>query len=54
MMDLRYGFDFFRLTYAYDLVKAEDLEVALGGGFQMRIATIEFIPIDGSEGARLA
>ena len=50
MMDLRYGFDFFRLTYAYDLVKAEDLEVALGGGFQMRIAAIEFIPIDGSEG----
>lgn len=50
MMDLRYGFDFFRLSYMYDVARDPDLEISLGGGFQMRIATIEFVPIDGSEG----
>ena len=50
MMDLRYGFDFFRLSYMYDVARDPDLEVSLGGGFQMRIATIEFVPIEGSEG----
>lgn len=50
MLDLRYGFDFFRATYHYDLSPREDLELGIGGGFQMRIAEIEYIPIDGSEG----
>lgn len=50
MMDLRYGFDFFRTTYHYDLSPREDLEIGVGGGFQMRIAEIEYVPIDGSEG----
>ena len=50
MMDLRYGFDFFRATYHYDLSPRDDLEIGVGGGFQMRIASIEYVPIDGSEG----
>lgn len=49
-MDLRYGFDFFRATYTFDLAAAEDLELSVGGGFQMRVAAIEFFPVDGSEG----
>lgn len=49
-MDLRYGFDFFRLSYAYDLLSSDAFELSVGGGFQMRIAAIEFIPVDGSEG----
>jgi len=50
MMDLRYGFDFYRASYHYDLAAREDLELSVGAGFQMRVAEIEYIPIDGSEG----
>lgn len=50
MMDLRYGFDFFRASYMFDVLAREDMELSLGGGFQMRIAAIEFVPVDGSDG----
>ncbi len=49
-MDLRYGFDFFRATYHFDLFADPDIELGVGGGFQMRIAAVEFAPVDGSEG----
>lgn len=49
-MDLRYGFDFYRASYTFDLFADEDVELAVGGGFQMRIASIEYVPVDGSEG----
>ena len=48
-MDLRFGFDFFRATYTYDLLASERSELAVGGGFQMRIASLEFVPLDGTE-----
>lgn len=49
-MDLTYGFDFYRATYAFDLFASEQVELALGGGFQMRNAAVLFTPTDGSEG----
>jgi hypothetical protein len=47
-VDLRYGFDFYRLTYHYDLAPSPDLEIGVGGGFQMRDAVIVFTAVDGS------
>ncbi len=38
----RYSFPFYRLTYMYDFIDDEKLEVALGLGLQIRNATIEF------------
>ena len=49
-MDLTYGFDFYRATYAFDLFASEKVDLALGGGFQMRNAAVLFTPTDGSEG----
>ncbi len=38
----RYSFPFYRLSYMYDFFEADNLEVALGLGLQIRNATIEF------------
>jgi hypothetical protein len=48
-LDLRYGFPFYRLSYAYDVVHAESLRVALGASFQLRDATITFTSADGGQ-----
>lgn len=47
-VDVRYGFDFYRLSYQYDLFRSERLEVGLGGGFQIRLSRQEFTSVDGS------
>lgn len=41
-IDWVYGFDFFRASYTYDLFAGDELDLQLGGGFQMRIAEIGF------------
>ncbi|HGJ67428.1 TPA: hypothetical protein ENS27_18855 [bacterium] len=46
-IDLRYGFTFYRLSYLYDLWKADDRELGFGLSFQLRNATIEFASADG-------
>lgn len=46
-LDLRYGFTFYRLSYLYDLWKADDRELGFGLSFQLRNATIEFASADG-------
>jgi hypothetical protein len=48
-LDLRYGFDFYRLSYLYDFLgeRPRD-EVAIGLSLQMRNATIDFTATDGS------
>ncbi len=48
-LDIKYGFNFFRANYLYDLIEAPDLEIGVGGGFQMRIADIEFTSADGTQ-----
>lgn len=47
-VDLRYSFPYYRLTYMYDFFPDDRLEVALGAGFQIRNATIEFTAADSS------
>jgi len=47
-LNLRYGFDFYRLSYLYDLARRPDREVALGGSLQIRNAVIVFSTPDGS------
>lgn len=47
-LDLRYGFPFYRVSYLYAAVRRADLELALGGGLQIRDATIVFTSADGA------
>ncbi len=48
-IDLRYGFSFWRLSWAHRAVDRRDLEVSLGLGLQIRNATIGFTAVDGSQ-----
>ncbi len=48
-LNLRYGFDFYRLSYAYDLFWCfPQHELSLGGSLQVRNATIDFTSGDGT------
>jgi hypothetical protein len=47
-MDLRYGFDFYRVSYQYDFWPEPDRELAVGLSMQVRDASISFVPKDGS------
>jgi hypothetical protein len=48
-MDLRYGFDFYRVSYLYDFWHSDPYsELALGGSLQIRNATIDFTSADGT------
>lgn len=51
-MNLRYGFDFYRVSYQYDFWPQPDRELAIGLSLQVRDASISFAPKDGSN-ARL-
>jgi hypothetical protein len=51
-MNLRYGFDFYRVSYQYDFWPQPDRELAVGLSLQVRDASISFVPKDGSN-ARL-
>jgi hypothetical protein len=46
-MNLRYGFDFYRLSWLYDLWPAPDRELAFGLSGQIRDASIAFASQDG-------
>lgn len=46
-MDLRYGFDFYRLSYQYDFARSPDKEIAIGLSLQLRNASISFTSKDG-------
>ena len=47
-MNLRYGFDFYRVSYQYDFWSEPERELAIGLSLQVRDATISFVPKDGS------
>jgi len=51
-MDLRYGFDFYRVSYQYDFWPEPDRELAFGLSLQIRDASISFVPKNG-ENARI-
>ena len=47
-VDLRYGFDFYRISYLYDLWHDDPKnEFSIGGSLQLRNATINFTSSDG-------
>jgi hypothetical protein len=46
-LDLRYGFDFYRASWLWDLQEAPRKEFALGASLQIRNASIEFTSGDG-------
>ena len=46
-MNYRYGFDFTRATYMYDITSNTDSEVSFGVGLQIRNATLDFRSADG-------
>ncbi len=47
-LQLRYGFDFWRLSYLYDFWRQEDRELAIGISLQLRNASISFRSFDGT------
>ena len=47
-INLRYGFPFYRVSYAYDVVSSSAFRVAFGASLQLRDATITFTSADGS------
>lgn len=47
-MRFRYGFDFYRVSYLYDLLKSPRHELSLGLSLQLRVANIEFTSLDGA------
>jgi hypothetical protein len=46
-LDLEYGFPFYRLSYAYDVIADDQWRLDLGGSLQLRDATITFTSADG-------
>lgn len=46
-LDLRYGFDFYRFSYAYDFFAAPNQELSVGLSLQIRNAAITFTSTDG-------
>lgn len=48
-MDLRYGFDFYRLSYLYDFWDSPDRELGVGLSLQFRDAVIDFASADGTQ-----
>lgn len=47
-LDLRYGFDFYRLSYLYDFFPSPQKELSVGASLQLRDAVIDFAAADGS------
>lgn len=45
-----YGFDFYRLSYQYDIYPDARRELAFGAGFQIRNARVSFVSSDGERG----
>jgi hypothetical protein len=47
-VNVRYGFDFYRLSYLYDLSRRPTRAIEIGGSMQIRNATVVFSTPDGS------
>jgi hypothetical protein len=46
-VELKYGFPFWRVTYAYDLMDEDDITIAVGAALQIRDASIIFKEVGG-------
>jgi hypothetical protein len=47
-MEYRYGFDYTRATYLYDVTSSMDTEISFGVGLQVRNAILDFRSADGT------
>ena len=48
-MEISYGFPFYRITYGYDFLKSEKIDLGIGGALQLRNASIVFKQLDGEQ-----
>jgi hypothetical protein len=48
-LDLRYGFDFYRVSYLFDIFPEKNRELSFGLSFQLRNATIVFTNVQGTK-----
>ncbi|TNE43218.1 MAG: hypothetical protein EP343_33975 [Deltaproteobacteria bacterium] len=48
-VNFRYGFDFYRVSYVYDIFPAKDMELSFGLSLQIRNATIVFSNVSGTK-----
>ena len=48
-LDIRYGFDYYRGSYTYDVLAAEDKELGFGVSMQLRNATLDITSVDGAQ-----
>ncbi len=48
-INLRYGFDFYRISYLHDLWRAPERELSFGLSLQLRNASISFASLDGKK-----
>lgn len=46
-MTFRYGFDYYRASYSYDLLEEEDKDLFIGCSMQIRNATLDFRSLNG-------
>jgi hypothetical protein len=51
LMDLKYGFDFWRASYLYDFARSPETILGAGLSLQIRNASIAFSAVDGSDRA---
>jgi hypothetical protein len=51
LMDLKYGFDFWRASYLFDFDRSPDTILGVGVSLQIRNASIAFSAVDGSDRA---
>jgi len=49
VMDLKYGFPFYRITYSYDLLEDPKKIIAVGVALQIRNASIVFKEVNGAD-----
>lgn len=49
VVDMKYGFPFYRLTYGYDFFAEDELDLGLGAALQLRNASIVFTRVDGTQ-----
>ncbi len=48
-MQFRYGFDYYRASYTYDVWRSDNAVVSMGGSLQLRNATLDFRSLDGEQ-----
>lgn len=48
-MEMTYSFPFYRITYGYDFIPADNIDLGIGAALQLRNASIVFKQLDGTQ-----